>query len=153
MLHFAYGSNMDRAAMLRRCPGARPIGPARLDAWRFLVTRDGYASIAPAPGEVVHGVLWRLGPRDLAALNAYESLDSGLYRRRMLAVRRDGRRLQALVYVARERGAGRPRPGYQDVVVAAARAWSLPEDYISALARWSSSRLSAARAAETGEVA
>ena len=73
MLHFAYGSNMDAAAMRRRCPGAEPLGTARLHNWRFVVTRDGYASVTPAPGQVVHGVLWRLGARDLAAVNAYEA--------------------------------------------------------------------------------
>jgi len=135
MLHFAYGSNMDRAAMRRRCPGAVAIGPARLADWRFIITRDGYASIVPAPGEAVHGVLWRLGPRDLSALNAYESLDSGLYRRRMLGVQWGGRFLRALTYVARTRHAGRPRPGYQSLVVAAARDWNLPEDYVGGLAR------------------
>ncbi|MFL4984302.1 MAG: gamma-glutamylcyclotransferase family protein [Xanthobacteraceae bacterium] len=150
MLHFAYGSNMDRALMLRRCPTAEAIGPARLDHWRFIVTRDGYASIVPAPGEVVHGVLWRLGPRDLAAVNAYESIDSGLYRRRMLPVRRDGL-MRALAYVARERRAGRPRPGYQDVVVAAARAWNLPADYVGSLERWVPVRLASPRAADVGE--
>jgi hypothetical protein len=151
MLHFAYGSNMDRALMMRRCPTARAIGPARLDDWRFMVTRDGYASVSPAPGRVVHGVLWRLGPRDLAAVNAYESLDSGLYRRRMLAVRAV-RTAQALVYIARERAPGRPKPGYQDLVLAAARDWKLPEDYIDELRRWTPARL-AARAAEAGEIA
>jgi gamma-glutamylcyclotransferase (GGCT)/AIG2-like uncharacterized protein YtfP len=150
MLHFAYGSNMDRRLMLRRCPTAHAIGPARLDHWRFIVTRDGYASIVAAPGEVVHGVLWRLGPRDLAAVNAYESVDSGLYRRRMLTVRRQGC-VQALVYVARERTAGRPKPGYQDLVVAAARAWNLPEDYVGGLERWGTARLAAARAPDMGE--
>src|SRR5262249_28329805 len=120
MLHFAYGSNMDRDAMGRRCPGAVAIGVAALDGWRFIVTRDGYASVVPARGETVHGVLWRLGPCHLATLNAYESLDSGLYRRRILAVSRGGGRVQALVYVARGRCPGRPRPGYQDLVIAAA---------------------------------
>jgi len=150
MLHFAYGSNMDRALMLRRCPTAEAIGPARLDHWRFIVTRDGYASIIPASREVVHGVLWRLGPRDLAAVNAYESIDSGLYRRRMLPVRRDGL-MRALVYVARERRAGCPRPGYQDLVVAAARAWNLPADYVGSLERWVPVRLASPRAADVGE--
>jgi Gamma-glutamyl cyclotransferase, AIG2-like len=152
MLHFAYGSNMDPALMLRRCPSATAIGPARLDHWRFIVTRDGYASIVPAPGEAVHGVLWRLAPRDLAAVNAYESIDSGLYRRRMLPVRRDGC-VRALVYVARERRAGRPKPGYQNLVVAAARAWNLPEDYVGRLERWVPARLASARAAAMGEEA
>jgi gamma-glutamylcyclotransferase (GGCT)/AIG2-like uncharacterized protein YtfP len=152
MLHFAYGSNMDRALMLRRCPTATAIGAARLDQWRFIVTRDGYASVVPAPGEVVHGVLWQLGPRDVAAVNAYESIDSGLYRRRLLAVRRDGL-IRALVYVARERRAGRPKPGYQELVVAAARAWKLPADYVIELQRWAAARRPFARAPDAGEVA
>src|SRR5262249_60569565 len=83
MLHFAYGSNMDAAAMRRRCPGAEPLGPARLHDWRFVVTRDGYASVVPAPGQVVHGVLWRLRARDLAAGDGHEVVDNGLSRARM----------------------------------------------------------------------
>jgi cation transport regulator ChaC len=134
--YFAYGSNMSRPHMARRCRTAVPIGPARLDGWRFLVTAAGFASIVPAPGAVVHGVLWRLAARDLAALNAYESLDSGLYVRRMLPVRAGERIVAALVYVGRERRPGKPRPGYQRVLVAAARDWGLPEDYVRSLERW-----------------
>ena len=80
MLHFAYGSNMDRRLMRRRCPGARLIGGAVLRDYRFIITKDGYASVAAARGALVHGLLWRLTPRDLAALNAYENIDAGLYR-------------------------------------------------------------------------
>ena len=135
-LHFAYGSNMSRALMRRRCPGARGLGPARLDGWRFAIMREGYASIMPAPGAAVHGVLWRLTPRDLAALNAYESLDRRLYVRRILPVVTDGRRRSALVYVAPGRAPGRPQPGYQELVVAAAREWELPETYVATLERF-----------------
>ena len=146
MLHFAYGSNMDRDAMRRRCPTASAVGMARLDSWQFIITRDGYASVVPAPGRVVHGVLWRLGPRDLAALNAYEALDRGLYRRRTAPVTHQAGRVPALLYVARERRAGRPRPGYQEEVIAAARDWALPADYVRRLERWLPSRLNGARA-------
>jgi Gamma-glutamyl cyclotransferase, AIG2-like len=135
-LHFAYGSNMSRALMQRRCPGAEPLGPARLDGWRFAIMREGYASIVPAAGTAVHGVLWRLSPRDLAALNAYESLDRGLYVRRVLPVLISARRRAALTYVAPGRSSGRPQPGYQELVVAAAREWQLPESYVATLARF-----------------
>jgi gamma-glutamylcyclotransferase (GGCT)/AIG2-like uncharacterized protein YtfP len=132
-LHFAYGSNMSRALMGRRCPGARGLGPARLDGWRFVITRDGYASLARDPGARVHGVLWRLTPRDLAALDAYEQR---AYLRRIVPVRHRAARRPALVYLAPERGGGRARPGYQELVVASAREWQLPEDYIAGIARW-----------------
>ena len=132
-LHFAYGSNMSRKLMQRRCPGARALGPARLDNWRFVITRDGYASLVRDPGVQVHGVLWLLSPRDLAALDAYEQR---AYLRRMVPVRHGATRRPALVYLAPERGGGRARPGYQELVVASAREWKLPEDYVTTLARW-----------------
>src|SRR6266705_2414305 len=128
MLHFAYGSNMSRTLMGARCKGAEALGVATLPGWR------------------VHGVLWRLTARDLAAINAYESIDSGLYRRRRLSVRCGARQAAALVYIASQRGEGRARPGYINVVVAAARDWGLPAPYIRSLARWSSSRWAGARA-------
>jgi hypothetical protein len=46
MLHFAYGSNMDRRLMRRRCAGARLVGGAVLRDHRFIITTDGYASVA-----------------------------------------------------------------------------------------------------------
>jgi hypothetical protein len=151
-LHFAYGSNMSRALMRRRCPGARALGPARLSGWRFVIIREGYASIVPEPGAAVHGVVWRLTPRDLAALNAYESLDRGLYVRRMLPVVMLGRRRPALAYVAPDRAPGRPQPGYQELVVAAAREWNLPEAYVQSLTRLIYSGLHGALTVAPGEM-
>ena len=151
-LHFAYGSNMSRALMQARCPRAEAIGTATLSGWRFLINPEGFGSIAPHPGERVYGVLWRLSARDLAAVNAYESVDSGLYVRRHLSVRCGAMQATALVYIARRRGEGLPRPGYIPLFVEAAREWQLPEAYIHALARWAPSRWAGARAKDTGEV-
>ncbi|HET9816979.1 MAG TPA: gamma-glutamylcyclotransferase family protein [Xanthobacteraceae bacterium] len=151
-LHFAYGSNMSRALMQARCPRAEAIGTATLSGWRFVINPEGFGSIAPHPGERVYGVLWRLSARDLAAINAYESVDSGLYVRRHLSVRCGATQAIALVYIARRRGEGLPRPGYIPLVVEAAREWQLPEAYIHALARWAPSRWAGARAKDTGEV-
>ncbi|MBX6328908.1 MAG: gamma-glutamylcyclotransferase [Pseudolabrys sp.] len=136
-LYFAYGSNMSRAGMRLRCPSARALGVATLPGWRFVIGRDGYASIAPAPGERVLGVLWHVSARDVAALNAYEGVDVGLYRQVWVMIRAQGRARSAMVYVARRGGEGRPRPGYLEEVIAAARAWMLPADYVAGLARWS----------------
>ena len=119
--------------MRRRCPGARALGTAHLSGWRFIITRDGYASLVRDPGGRVHGVLWRLTPRDLAALTAYEQR---AYLRRIVPVRHGAARRPALIYLAPERGGGKTRPGYQELVVAAARDWKLPAAHVAALARW-----------------
>ena len=152
-LHFAYGSNMSRPHMQARCPGATALGAATLAGWCFVINPDGYGSIARQAGSIVHGVLWRLGARDLAAFNAYENVAGGLYVRRTLPVLHKGRRAPALVYIAVRHGEGTPRPGYMAIVVAAARDWALPEPYIRSLTRWSPSALAGARAKDTGDVA
>jgi gamma-glutamylcyclotransferase (GGCT)/AIG2-like uncharacterized protein YtfP len=151
-LYFAYGSNMSRALMRRHCPAAKEIGTAVLAGYRLIITADGYASIVPQAGEKVHGVVWHLTPRDLAALNTYESLDNGLYRKVTLPVRAAGRRVAALVYIARPRGEGRPKPGYLDLVITAARDWGLPDGYVRMLERWAHGGFKGEWARESGEI-
>jgi len=150
-LHFAYGSNMSTELMRMRCPGACAIGIGTLAGWRFVINPDGVGSIVPRPGAIVHGVLWQVGTRDLAAINAYESLDSGLYLRRTFSVRCGRARASALAFIARRLGEGRARPGYVTLVVEAAREWGLPAAYIRSLQRWSPSAWRGARAKDTGE--
>jgi len=136
ILHFAYGSNMSRAAMRAHAPWAQPLGVAVLAGYRFVITSDGYASIVPQFASSVYGVLWRLTPRDRATLAAWESVAAGLYRTAILPVRREGRRMPALTYIARRRPEGRAKTGYMDVVLAAALEWELPAVYIESLRRW-----------------
>lgn len=136
-----------------RCPGAVAHGTAMLRGWRFVMSRDGYASIVPERGGVVLGVLWGLGVRDLAAINAYENVAGGLYVRRRLPVRSASRCRQTLVYIAARPGEGMPRPGYLAIVVAAARDWALPERYVRSLRRWSPSAWGGARAKDIGDLA
>jgi len=135
-LYFAYGSNMSRALMRRHCSHARPLGTGVLDHHRFIVMAEGYASIVRHPGHEVHGVLWQLTPRDVDALNDYESIETGLYCRRVRPVLHAGGVASALVYIGRSSRPGRPRPGYLACVLAAARDWDLPRSYTDALARW-----------------
>ena len=149
-LYFAYGANMERAAMRKRCPGATAYGIATLRGWRYVIAQ-GYGCVTRAPGRCVFGVLWRLTPRDLAALNAFESLDSGLYRRVMLSVAVGGKPKRVLAYVGRQCGQRRPMPGYQERLVAAARDWQMPPRYVAELRRLAPG-YRAARPAETGEI-
>ncbi len=140
MLHFAYGSNMSRKLMRRFAPAARPVGVARLPGHRFVITADGYASVAPDRGAIVYGVAWRLTARDRVTLDGWENVAAGLYTARMLPVQVEGRRAQALVYVGRPGGEGAPKPGYMELVRAAAREWDLPADYCRGLERFTAAR-------------
>jgi hypothetical protein len=136
ILHFAYGSNMHRAVMRRHAPAAEPLGIATLSDHRFVITGDGYASVGRTTARTVHGVLWRLTPRDRVTLDGWENVAGGLYRAETIPVRHDGRLRNALVYLARPSGEGRPKAGYMELVVAAAREWKFPASYVADLECW-----------------
>jgi AIG2-like family len=135
-LYFAYGSNMDRAAMAVRCPGATALGPARLVRHRFIVTADGYATVLRDPHRAAWGLLWNLALADIPALDRYESLATGLYTKSVQPVLAAAGPRRALVYLARSSRPGAPKAGYVEGVVAAAAAAGLPEPYRRELETW-----------------
>jgi hypothetical protein len=133
-LYFAYGSNMDSDAMARRCPRSKVIGTGRLARHRFALMPEGYGNVVRDPRRAVHGVLWDLALSDVRALDAYEELGRGLYRKVIQPIVKDGGgSAQALVYVGRGEG-GTPRKGYMEGVIAAARSWGFPTAYVADLA-------------------
>ena len=139
-LYFAYGSNLNAAAMSRRCPSSRLIGPARLARHRFTITRDGYASVVRDPRREVRGLLYDLALADLPALDRYEGVAGGLYAKITQPVIAESGVRRALIYVGRGSEAGRPRPGYMEEVVAAARAAGFPDAYLRELSAFLPSR-------------
>lgn len=150
-LHFAYGSNMDRTAMAARCPGARAIGPARLPRHRPVIMPEGYASVARDPRGTVWGLLWSLALADVSALDRYEEVGRGLYRKAVLPVLTEAGPRRALVYLGRGEG-GTPLPGALEDVLAAARAAGLPEGYLPVLAGLRPRAAQGRRAARSTEV-
>jgi gamma-glutamylcyclotransferase (GGCT)/AIG2-like uncharacterized protein YtfP len=135
-LYFAYGLNMDVAGMAQRCPRSTPLGLARLPRHRFIITTDGYASVTRDPRESVHGVLWDCALGDIRTLDKFEELASGLYIKINQPVVVEGGAKRALIYVGRSAQVGKPRPGYLESVVAAAKERALPEAYIASLNRF-----------------
>jgi len=134
-LYFAYGSNMDRAHLARLCPQAEPYGVASLRSYKYVMAASGFATVIQWPGSFVHGVLWKVGPKEIAALDRYEDVAGGLYRAAQLPVKYNERLLRALVYLASGDKASATPPGYIEKIVAAAKDWNLPPDYVDYLAK------------------
>ena len=135
-LYFAYGANMDAAAMALRCPTSHRVGRGRLPRHRFIVMREGYASVVRDPARTVWGVLWDLAPDDIPALDRYEGVAGGLYAKAALPVTTGAGVKRALIYLGRSTAPGRPRPGYLDAVLAAGRAAQLPPAYLREIGGW-----------------
>ena len=134
-LYFAYGSNMDVAAMARRCPRSKALGLARLERRRLAVMREGWLTAVRDPSSAVHGVLWSLALTDVAALDRYEGLPQGLYTKEVQPVIAERAPKRAIVYLGANAGPGVPPPAYIAEVLAAAKSWPLPGEGVAALAR------------------
>ena len=133
-LMFAYGANMDAAAMAARCPRSKPLGVARLMRHRLVAMREGWLSVVRDARSTVHGVLWDVALADVAALDRFEAVGAGLYVKRLQAVVAEGGPKRALVYFGANAGPGVLRPDYLAEVIAAARHWNLPAEALGALA-------------------
>ncbi len=126
MLYFAYGSNLWKRGMLRRCPKAQPVAPARLAGYRL--TFQGYALIVPDPKGVVLGALYRLTPADLRALDEYEEAPR-LYRRVDITVETDDGSAEAFIYLMNPDAARglspQPEPAYYGEIARGYNDWKL----------------------------
>jgi len=122
-LYFAYGSNLDLTQMRRRCPGARPVGPAVLDGYRIgfagrsqLWGGGGVATLLKVHDDWVEGILYDLPLAELTILDRYEGHPVA-YRRRLLRVEDEhGQRRRAQVYVKEAAIEAPPSPDYLGVI-------------------------------------
>jgi hypothetical protein len=131
--YFAYGINMDRDEMAYRCPGAIFQGTATLDEYRFVINRGGVATLIPAARSRTFGVLWHLTAADEVALDLFEGVEEGFYRKQVIWARSRGREYPALIYLSSNSTPGRPRPGYLETICDAARSHRFPAAYVANL--------------------
>ena len=123
--------------MVRRCPGARLLGRASLPNHRVALLADGFATVHRDPGATAFGVLWELSFADMVALDRYEGVAQGAYRKFVQPVRREGASpVRALVYIGVPgKSLGRAPPDYMGKIVQAARAAGLCGEHVDFLRR------------------
>ncbi len=85
--YFAFGSNLDRRQMRRRCPTARVVSRAVLPGHELRFSghsagRKGpVATVVQADGANTFGLLYELDDADLERLDAFEGVAVGMYAR------------------------------------------------------------------------
>lgn len=134
-LYFAYDVHLRSDVITARCPGARDPRPAVLADHDWLINSRGVAAIEPFPGSEVHGVVWRIGAEDPAALDAAVGVPE-LARREPCIVATAAGPVRAWTHADRCPSPGAPQPDYLESVVAGAVERGLPARWIEYLRRW-----------------
>jgi gamma-glutamylcyclotransferase len=153
MLYFAYGSNLDWTQMRSRCASAQFVAIASLPDYslcfpRYSRSRRGdVASIVPAAGDLVWGVVHRLDETDRYALDAAEGFRSdrhparNSYQRVDITVLKHGHLAEPLdvfTYIAQPQpnfGPCGPSDEYRALILSGARYWGLPAEYLRSIER------------------
>lgn len=151
-MYFAYGSNMDTSQMAARCPSARVRGIARLPEHRIVFSRFsqsrgcGVASVDPAAGHDVWGVLYKITEDDVSSLDSAEGYrperptERNAYIRTTVEVfvveDQPETLIQAQTYIANPQPTPlRPNAAYMQQLINGARTHGLPQTYINELSR------------------
>ena len=81
--YFGYGSNLSKEQMAIRCPESKYYASGTLSGYSWLINARGYASITPSESEFVLGEVFTLSQQDIDYLDIYESVEEGMYLRKM----------------------------------------------------------------------
>jgi hypothetical protein len=140
-LYAAYGSNMDPAQMLRRCPSSPFAGTGWIPGWRLtfgaedLGWEGALATLVPAgaasPG--VFAALYDLTEADEVTLDAWEGADHGLFRKVRLRVHTLAGDVVAFAYALDAFEGGLPSARHLGAIADAAGAAGAPDDYLADL--------------------
>ena len=140
-LYAAYGSNMDPQRMMERCPHSPLRTTGWLLGWRLTfggedLGWDGaLATIVEDPLEQVFVAVYDITEEDEAALDSWESADTGLYRKTRVRVTTLLGEQLAWTYVLDAYEGGLPSASYLGIIADAAEAADAPTDYVAALRR------------------
>jgi gamma-glutamylcyclotransferase (GGCT)/AIG2-like uncharacterized protein YtfP len=140
--YFAYGSNMDPAQMEQRIPGARALGPARLNGFALTFSvyskrwEGGAANIQLDPKGHVWGVLWDIPDAGADQLDAYEGHPVFFRREEVSVLGPEGPAVAWTYRVAHQEGTYiRPTDEYLRHVHAGIRIHGLPPEALDMMDR------------------
>jgi gamma-glutamylcyclotransferase (GGCT)/AIG2-like uncharacterized protein YtfP len=138
-LYAAYGSNMDPAQMAERCPHSPGRGTGWLEGWRLTFGGEdigwegSLATVVEDSAERVFVVLYELSDADEKALDRWDGVTLGFYRKIKVRVSTLDGDVLAWLYVLNGYEGGLPSARYLGIMADAAEAAGAPAAYVSGL--------------------
>jgi gamma-glutamylcyclotransferase (GGCT)/AIG2-like uncharacterized protein YtfP len=136
-LYAAYGSNMDSAQMAERCPYSPQQGTGWLEGWRLtfggeeLGWEGALATVVEDQAERVFVVLYDVSESDEKALDRWDGVTLGFYRKLTVRVQTLEGDAAAWLYVLNGYEGGLPSARYIGILADAAEKAAAPADYVA----------------------
>jgi gamma-glutamylcyclotransferase (GGCT)/AIG2-like uncharacterized protein YtfP len=138
-IYAAYGSNMNPAQMAARCPHSPQRGTGWLEGWRLtfggedLSWEGALGTVVEAEVERVFVVLYDITETDESALDSWDGVTLGYYRKLKVRVATLDGDVVAWLYVVNAYEGGLPSALYLAAMADAAEVAGAPDDYVADL--------------------
>lgn len=106
ILYFAYGSNLNKEQMLKRCPDTVLLSDGILKNYRLNTSRKsdkckGFISIEECNNSIVNGFIFQISQKDLNNLDKFEGCPF-VYDRKMVNINYNGKIYKCYCYITSE---------------------------------------------------
>ena len=135
-LIFAYDRLMDEQEMSELCPEPKFLMTARYRSHRLIFGADGKANLAPRRGFITHGVIYELSEIALTCLDIRLRVPSNVDRTGCFARSASDQLIVTEFYGSRNYRHGEANAEELSKIIALARYWNFPNEYIDELAEW-----------------
>jgi gamma-glutamylcyclotransferase (GGCT)/AIG2-like uncharacterized protein YtfP len=132
MYYFAYGSNLSKEQMNKRCPNNKPRFSAELPNYRLVFSGwsrqwgGGTAGIKVSSRDKVLGGVYEIAESDLPKLDRFEDCPNTYERLKVLVFRDIGQPVEAVTYIRkRQAEEAKPSAEYLAIIQQAYRDWGL----------------------------
>jgi gamma-glutamylcyclotransferase (GGCT)/AIG2-like uncharacterized protein YtfP len=135
-LYAAYGSNMDPAQMVKRCPHSPQAGTGWLEGWRLTFGGEdigwegALATVVEEADQRVFVVLYEVPENDEQSLDRWDGATLGYYSKLKVRVATLEGDAVAWLYVLNDYEGGLPSARYLGIVADAAESAGAPADYL-----------------------
>lgn len=131
MKYFAYGSNLSRIQIKRRCRSANLVSIGILHGYQFLINQRGYATIRKNKRYHVHGAIWDISQSDKRILDMYEGVRSDNYYVDTVTISTERGDIEAITYIDNRCKHDAPNDGYLEKIIYGAYNLGIDHQYIT----------------------
>lgn len=118
--YVAYGSNLNKEQMKRRCPGAGLVGIGQIRDYELQFRgypQGAFATIIPKKGASVPVGVWKIDRANERSLDLYEGVPNHYFKQSIPVVLQNGQKILAMVYVMNQQAKiGLPTAHYYKTV-------------------------------------
>lgn len=128
MLYFAYGSNLNKVQMKKRCKDSVPVTKVKLHNYKLVFNR--VADIVKSKDGEVYGAIYEVSDEDIKCLDRYEGYPR-LYTKINVTIEDEfGEIYDAFVYVMVFKGIMEPSESYYKIIKQGFIDWNLPVQFL-----------------------